>query len=110
MVTIAVKKIAYRSVEILFHVFVDVGEGHLGIYRPPGGFEVIFVEHFADETILRLLPARVGTLGQWLSGILFPLVLALSLRTFFGLLGSERGSNGGREISVLWYTRNLEGP
>ena len=110
MVTIAVKKIAYRSVEILFHVFVDVGEGHLGIYRPPGGFEVIFVEHFADETILRLLPARVCALGQWIGGILFPLVLALSLRTFFGLLGSERGSNGGRKVSVLWYAGNLEGP
>jgi len=64
MVTTAVKKDTYRSVEIFFNMFVDVGEGRLGIYRPPGGSENVFFEQGPDESILRLFPARVDGHGQ----------------------------------------------
>jgi hypothetical protein len=44
MVAIAVKRVSYRSVEIFFDKFVDVGKGDLGIYKPPGGSEIIYFE------------------------------------------------------------------
>ena len=98
--------------EIFFNVFIQGGESRLGIYRPPGGSEVVNLEQFPDEAILRLFPARVDALGQRTS---FPSAFALlrrlplSLRASFGPLGSERGSDGGGEVGVWWYTGNLEG-
>ena len=110
MVAIAVKKVTYRSVKIFSGEFFDVGQGHLGIYRPPGGSEVVFIEQFADETILRLFPARVDTLGQGFCGTPFPLALALTLRRFFGPLGSRRGSNGSGKVGVWRCIGSLEEP
>ena len=114
MVTIAVKGTAYRSVEIFFNELGNCGESRLGIYGPPGGSEVVFLEQFPDETILRLLPARADAFGQRLSGATGPSAFALLRRLFLSLralgpLGSVRRGGWRREISVWWYTENLEG-
>lgn len=68
------KKVAYRSVEIFFCKFLDVGEGHLRVYRPPGGSEEVLLEQFPDKTILYLLPARVGAIA-WIMSPLAPALL-----------------------------------
>lgn len=73
MVTIVVKSVTYRSVEIFFNEFIDVGKSRLGIYRPPRRSEVKLLEEFPDEAILRLFPARVDPFGQSPSGTLTPL-------------------------------------
>ena len=105
MVAIAVKKVTYRSVEIFFNELIDEGESCLGIYRPPGGSEVVYLEKFTDEAVLRLFPARVDAFGQRLGGTAiqpaFALVsrLSFSLRSF-GPLGSVRRSDLGKRIGV----------
>ena len=113
MVTIAVKKVAYRSVEVFFKVFFNVGESRLGIYRPPGGSEIIFLEQGADESIFRLFPARVDGHGQGNGVLPFPSArghrFPLPLRTFHRPLGSGRVNDWGGRYSVLWYTEDLEG-
>ena len=63
MVATAVKKGAYRSVEIFFNENVSCGESRLGIYEPPGGSEIIFFEQSPDEAVLRLLPAKFDAFG-----------------------------------------------
>ena len=100
--------------EIFFNELSNVGESLLGIYRPPGGSEIIFLEQFPDEAILCLLPARVDAFEQWFSGATGPPAFALlrrpslSLRAL-GPLGSVRWGGWRREISVWWYAENLEG-
>ena len=73
-------------------VFANVGkylkEGFLGIYRPPGGSEMVLIEELPDEKSFRLFPARVGA---------------------FGLLGSMGRRDGGSGVGVQWYAGNLEG-
>jgi len=107
------KRVTYRSEEIFFDVLVNVGESHLGIYRPPGGPEKVFLEQGIDEAILRLFPARVDGHGQRIG--VFPLVSVrgrrspLPLRTFHRPLGSGRVSDWVRRYDVLWYTEDLEG-
>jgi len=113
MVTITVKKkkSTYRSVEIFFQVFLGVGESHLGIYRPPGGSEKIFLEQGPDESIFRPFPVRVNGHGQR-NGV-FPLAFARGRRLPPPLrrpLGSGRVSDLGEGFDVWWYTGDLEGP
>jgi len=108
VVTIAVKNITYRSVEIFFHVFFYVGESRLGIYRPPGRSEKIFLERGPDESILRLGPVRVNGHGQR-DGV-FPLASARGCRLSPPLrrpLGSGRVSDWGEGFDVWWYTEDL---
>jgi hypothetical protein len=115
MVPIVVKKVAYRSVEIFFDEFVNIGEGHLGIYRPPSGSEMILLEEFPDETIFRLFPARVNAFGRGIRRISFPSAFAprrrlpLPLRIHSGPLGSVGEGAMGVGNGVWWYTGNLEG-
>lgn len=73
MVAAAVKNVAYRSVKIFFNELRKFGESHLGIYNLPGWSEIIYLEHFPDEAILRWVPARVDAFGKRLSGTTFPL-------------------------------------
>ena len=101
MVAIAVKKVTYRSVEVFFNEFKCGGESCLGIYGPPGGSEVVYLEEFPDKAVLRLFPARVDAFGKRLDGTAilpaFALVgcLSFSLRSF-GPLGSVGRSDLGR--------------
>ena len=104
MVTIAVKKITYRSVKIFFDELVYVGEGQLGVYRPPGGSENVFLEQGVDESILRLFPARVNGLRPGLGALSLALARGLSLHfpshVFSGPLGSGRPSDLGWGVGV----------
>ena len=54
-----VKEIAYRSVEIFFDCFFDVGESHSGISSPPGGPDNLLLEQGADELILCPFPTSL---------------------------------------------------
>ena len=91
--------------EILFNEFMYRGESRLGINRLPGGSEVVYLEQFPDEAVLRLFPARVDAFGQRLGGTAilpaFSLAsrLSFSLRSF-GPLGSVGRSDLGRRAGV----------
>jgi hypothetical protein len=82
-------------------------------YRPLSGSKVIFLEHFPDEAVLRLFPARVDAFGQRLSGTV-PLAFRPPRRPPLPLrfprpLGPVRGSEWEREAGVWWYALDLEG-
>jgi len=119
-VTIAVKKIAYRWVEIFFDKLVDIGEGLLGIYGPPGeSVEMALLEEFPSDTVFRLFPARICASGKRVRRISFPSALAhrhrdqhhlpFHLDVYSGPLRSVGRSYRGRGTGVWWYTGNLGG-
>jgi len=105
------KKVACRSVEIFFDKLVDIGEGLLRIYGPPGGsVEMVLLEEFPGETVFCLFLARVCAFGQRVRRISFPSAFAdrhrhrhrlpFPLHIYSGPLGSVGRSDRGGGTGV----------